>query len=76
MAIEDRSYIVEQLSRVERQLQRALLAVSEAKRDFEERGQTDTITGLLNDLLWTLPNLGIQTVVSATMREAERGKSE
>ncbi len=72
--IEDREYIVEQLNRVERNLRRAADATARASSEFAEKGLTDVVTSLLNELLWALPNLGIQGVISSTMREAEREK--
>ncbi len=73
---EDRHIIAEQLERIARGLERATNSVRATAKSFENNGRGDEITSLLNELLWLLPNLGIQAAISTLVRDLEREASK
>jgi hypothetical protein len=64
--------ITERLEAIANRLERTALSVRQCASRIEGGGNIDEAETIINELLWMLPNLGIQAVISQTIREIQK----
>ena len=64
--------VVESLRVVAKNLADAAKRVEQHAANLEKHGDLSDVSGIVNELLWLTPNLGISTVVSRTIRAIEK----
>lgn len=68
----DYSTIADRLDKVAMNLRDAAERMEMQAKRFRKDPDPNCIGDILNELLWVLPNLGIQAAVNATIRELQR----
>jgi hypothetical protein len=70
--INDREPIVQKMNEIAKGLREAADRTEMQAKYFARDGHPDTVTSVLNELLWMTPNLGIQATINRLVRELER----